>query len=199
METIRTFQSVREGLFRLEEGAHLLEAVRRLFPEEEGHPGAFNLLVRGVAQLAAAPDRAAACAVVLATRVKLLLALGYLPELDTCVQCGGDEYLCGFHPAEGGVLCARLLRGGLHDCFSLSPEGLDALRTLVDRPLAEVAGMGVEGPAWSEVERAVGQTPPTTAMRAALGLNDPAARADTMLMDARPAATCGPAFRWRMR
>ena len=158
METIRTFQGVRDVLFRLEEGARLLETVRRVFPEEEEHAGAFNLLVRGVSQLAAAPDRAAAARVVQAIRLKLLLVVGYLPELDSCVQCGSDDFLCGFQPSQGGVLCGDCFSGEDHDRFSLSAEGLSALRSLLDRPLAELEAVSLAGTAWGEVERAIGQT-----------------------------------------
>ena len=56
VETVRTFQGVRDELFRMEEGARLLTAVRHLFPGEEASAPAFNLLVRGVARLAEAED-----------------------------------------------------------------------------------------------------------------------------------------------
>lgn len=158
VETIRTFQGVRDALFRLEEGARLLENVRRMFPEEEEHADAFNLLVRSVAQLAAAADRPAAARVILATRLKLLLAVGYLPELDCCVQCGSDEYLCGFQPSQGGVLCSDCFGGEDHDRFRLSEGGLGALRSLLDRPLAETAGTCLDDAVLGEVERAIGRT-----------------------------------------
>ena len=58
VETVRTFQGVRDELFRMEEGARLLTAVRHLFPGEEASTPAFNLLVRGVARLAEAEDAA---------------------------------------------------------------------------------------------------------------------------------------------
>ena len=61
-ETVRTFQGARDQLFRIQEGSRLLDTIRRLFPEEERNAAAFNLLVRGVAHLAVAGDRAAAVA-----------------------------------------------------------------------------------------------------------------------------------------
>lgn len=152
VETIRTFQGVREELFRMEEGARLLEGIRRLFPEEEGHPSAFNLLVRAVARLAAAPDRAAAAQVVLAARAKLLLALGYLPELDTCVECGRDEMLCGFNPSLGGVLCTECYREDVHECFSLGPEAQAGLRALLEQPLDDAVDLTLEEATLREVE-----------------------------------------------
>ncbi|MHB1344604.1 MAG: DNA repair protein RecO [Thermoleophilia bacterium] len=158
VQTIRSFQGVRDSLARMEEGGRLLEALRRLFPEEEGNPAAFNLLVRGVARLAAAADRPAAALVVLATRLKLLVALGYLPELDSCVECGSEGSLRGFRPSLGGMVCGECFAHDHQDCFSISAEGLDALRSLVERPLSEVARAEIGGCAAAEVERAVAQT-----------------------------------------
>jgi DNA repair protein RecO (recombination protein O) len=158
VETVRSFQGVRDSLMRIEEGGRLLEAVRRLFPEEEGNPAAFNLLVRGVSRLAAAADRPAAALLVLATRLKLLVALGYLPELDSCVECGSEEALFGFRPSLGWMVCGDCLPLDHHDCFSISVEGLDALRSLVERPLSETAGVALDGHAALEVERVISQT-----------------------------------------
>jgi DNA repair protein RecO (recombination protein O) len=157
VDTVRTFQGMRERLFRLEEGARLLEVVRRLFPEEEEHPDAFNLLVRAVGRLSRSADRGEAARVVLATRVKLLLALGYLPELESCVQCGSDEYLCSFRPSAGGVLCRDCTSGEGHDCFHISEAGLGTLRMLLERPLADALSAGLEPQVTAEVERTVNQ------------------------------------------
>jgi DNA repair protein RecO (recombination protein O) len=158
VETVRSFQGVRESLDRMEEGGRLLEAVRRLFPEEESNPAAFNLLVRAVARLSKAEDRAAAALVVLATRLKLLVALGYLPELDSCVQCGNDDMLCGFRPSLGGMVCSECYAHEHHDCFSISPGGLAAMRDLLDHPLSGLSDVVLDGPATAEVERAIAQT-----------------------------------------
>jgi DNA repair protein RecO (recombination protein O) len=96
--------------------------------------------------------------VVLATRLKLLLASGYLPELDSCISCGSGELLCGFRPSQGGVLCRECFSAGADDCFPVSPEGLMALRELLERPLAEVGQLGLVGAAADEVERILSQT-----------------------------------------
>ncbi len=115
VDTLRTFQGVRDELFRMEEGARLFAAVRHLFPAEEGSPPAFNLLVRGIAGLADAPDQAAAASVVLATRLKLLSLLGYAPEMSQCASCGAEPEeapVYGFSPSLGGVVCEACAFGG---------------------------------------------------------------------------------------
>lgn len=158
VDTIRSFQAVRDSLFRMQEGAHLVEAVRRVFPEEEQNPAAFNLLVRGMAALAAAADEAAAAQVTLAVRLKLLLASGYLPELDSCISCGSGRDLSGFQPSQGGMLCAACFTTDSHDCFAVSPEALAALRDLLERPLAEMDALVLPQRSSAEVERILTQT-----------------------------------------
>ena len=75
------------------------ESVLRLFGEGEGNEAAYNLLCHELQLLDARPE-AAGGANLLAFRMKLLLAAGFVPELSDCARCGG--------PAGAG--CAALLR-----------------------------------------------------------------------------------------
>jgi DNA repair protein RecO (recombination protein O) len=158
VETLRTFQGVRDELFRMEEGARLLGAVRHLFPAEEGSLPAFNLLVRGVARLAEAPDAAAAAAVVLAVRLKLLALLGYAPDTRHCAVCGEDHPAYGFSPRLGGVVCATCAVDGAASCFMISGGALATLRTLLEGPLAQVQSLDLDDRATAEVQQVLAQT-----------------------------------------
>jgi DNA repair protein RecO (recombination protein O) len=179
VETLRTFQSVRDQLFRMEQGAHLLSAVRRLFPGEDASVPAFNLLVRGIAQLAESSDQAAAANIVLATRLKLLVLLGYAPEMTRCAACGAEGPFCGFSPGLGGVLCEACWAGDGAEaqegvpadieacgsevraegpCFALSAGAVATLQVLVDKPLAELEGFDIDGRAAAEVEHVLART-----------------------------------------
>lgn len=158
VDTVRTFQGVREELFRMEEGARLLGAIRHLFPQEEGSVPAFNLLVRGVARLAEAPDAAAAAGVVLATRLKLLALLGYTPEMSRCAACGGQGPMYGFSPSLGGVVCERCASAGGASCFALSAGALATLHALLETSLVEVERLDLDHRATAEVEQVVAQT-----------------------------------------
>lgn len=158
VDTLRTFQGVRDELFRMEEGARLFTAVRHLFPAEEGSTPAFNLLVRGIARLADSPDRGTALAVVLATRLKLLSLLGYTPEVSRCAVCGCGDLLYGFAPSLGGVVCESCAAAGPASCFVLSNGAVSTLRTLLDNPLAEIDGFELDEQALAEVEQVVAQT-----------------------------------------
>jgi DNA repair protein RecO (recombination protein O) len=158
VETVRTFQGVRDELFRMEEGARLLGAVRHLFPEEEGHPAAFNLLVRGVARLAEAADREAAEGTVLATRLKLLALLGYAPVAAGCAVCGSEGETYGFSPELGGTVCSACAANGVAGCFALSSGALATLRALLDSPLSSIDDLQLDRLAVAEVEQVVAQT-----------------------------------------
>lgn len=158
VDTVRTFQGVREELFRMEEGAQLLGAVRHLFPQEEGSVPAFNLLVRSVSRLAEAPDAAAAAGVVLATRLKLLVLLGYTPEMSHCAACRSQGPMYGFSPSLGGVVCELCAAAGATACFALSAGALATLCALLETSLVEVERLDLDQRATAEVEQVVAQT-----------------------------------------
>ncbi len=158
VDTIRTFQGVRDELFRMEEGARLLTAVRHLFPGEEASAPAFNLLARGVAGLAEAEDAATAMNMVLATRLKLLVLLGYAPEVSRCARCGREGPLYGFSPGLGGMLCEPCVETAGTACFALSTGAVSTLRCLVENPLSDVKGLELDDRATAEVEQVLAQT-----------------------------------------
>lgn len=158
VETLRTFQGVRDELFRMEEGARLFAAVRHLFPGEEGSVPAFNLLVRGIACLAESSDPAAAVSVVLATRLKLLVLLGYAPEASRCAECGNEGPIYGFSPALGGVVCDQCGGGASTSCFPLTAGAVSTLRAFLDKPLVEIEGFAFDERAIAEVEQVLQQT-----------------------------------------
>jgi DNA repair protein RecO (recombination protein O) len=158
VETVRTFQGVRDELFRMEEGARLLAAVRHLFPGEEASAPAFNLLVRGVARLAEAEDAATASGVVLATRLKLLVLLGYAPEVTQCALCGSEGPFYGFSPGLGGVVCAPCVGTAGTSCFALSTGALATLRSLCENTLADIKDLELDDRATAEVEQVLAQT-----------------------------------------
>jgi DNA repair protein RecO (recombination protein O) len=158
VDTVRTFQGVRDELFRMEEGARLLTAVRHLFPGEEASAPAFNLLVRGMARLAEAEDAATASGVVLATRLKLLVLLGYAPELWRCSHCGSEGPLYGFSPGLGGVLCQPCVETAGTACFALSTGALSTLRVLCENPLSDIKDLELDDRATAEVEQVLAQT-----------------------------------------
>jgi DNA repair protein RecO (recombination protein O) len=135
---------VREDSYRLGVGLIGAEAMLRLFPEQERNERAFTALTRFLETLdgleAAAPGRPQLDPLALSFQLKLLWLSGYLPHLESCVECGAVEGLVGFLPAAGGAVCRADSTTGT---VSLSPEGLRGVRALVRTPLAGAHGAGL--------------------------------------------------------
>lgn len=157
VDTLRTFQGVRDEFFRMEEGGRLLIAVRRLFPGEEVNIPAFNLLVRSCARLAETHDAAMAAGVVLAARVKLLALLGYAPEVSHCASCGSDSGLHEFSPGLGGAVCEDCAVTREIGCFPLSERARCGLRMLLENTLADIERLDLDDQTAAEVEQVMAQ------------------------------------------
>ena len=126
----------REDPYRLAVGLIGAEAMLKLFTEQEANERAFTALTRFLDRLdliPAAGGRAAVDPLVLSFQLKLLWLSGYMPHLDSCVECGLTEELVGYLPSAGGAVCRDCGSGAL----ALSPEGLRGIRTLVATPLAD--------------------------------------------------------------
>ena len=135
----------------------------RLFGEEAANAAAYNLLCREL-QLLDADSGKAGPANLLAFRLKLLLAAGFVPELATCAACGaestasdpqGDRRVAGvtFSAAAGGVICAECSAFG---GFALDREALAFMASALGSPLKDAPSAAA--PALSQVDRAVSET-----------------------------------------
>jgi DNA repair protein RecO (recombination protein O) len=128
----------REEPYRLGVGLIGAEAMLRLFTEQERNERAFTALTRFLDTLddapTLAPRRPQLDPLALSFQLKLLWLSGYLPHLDSCVECGAETGLVGFLPAAGGAVCRP---DAVPGTVSLSPEGLRGIGALVRRPLAE--------------------------------------------------------------
>ena len=134
----------REDPYRLSVGLVGAEAMLRLFVEEERNERAFEALARFLVAVDAIPagsrGRAALDPLALAFQLKLLWLSGYVPHLESCVECGEAGELVGYLPRAGGAVCA--------DCappetVPLSPEGYRGIHGLLGSPLADAHGLGL--------------------------------------------------------
>ena len=134
---IRPHDRSRVDPYRLQVGLIGLEAMLRLFTEQEPNERAFTALTRFLDALddaPATPRRAALDPLVLAFQLKLLWLSGYLPHLDGCVECGATDELVGYLPDAGGVVCRPCSRAGTID---LTPAGLKGISGLLHSTLAD--------------------------------------------------------------
>ena len=134
----------REDPYRLSVGLVGAEAMLRLFVEEERNERAFEALTRFLSAVDAIPaglrGRAGLDPLALAFQLKLLWLSGYVPHLESCVECGEAGELVGYLPRAGGAVCA--------DCaptetVPLSPEGYRGIHGLLGSPLADAHRLGL--------------------------------------------------------
>jgi DNA repair protein RecO (recombination protein O) len=111
----------REDPYRLSVGLVGAEAMLRLFVEEEQNERAFEPLA-------------------LAFQLKLLWLSGYVPHLESCVECGGVDGLVGYLPSAGGAVCSPCAPDAT---VFLSPEGFRAMHALLWSPLGDAVGLGL--------------------------------------------------------
>ena len=132
----------REDRYRLSVGLVGVEAMLRLFVEQERNDKAFEALTRFLAAVDAVPPglrgRAALDPLALAFQLKLLWLSGYLPHLEGCVECGAVEDLVGYLPSAGGAVCTACAPT---ETVELSPEGFRGVGALLRSPLADAHGL----------------------------------------------------------
>lgn len=145
-ELVRSHDRSRADGYRLAVGHIGLEAMLRLFVEQESQPPAFHALTRFLDLLddveAELPAQPALDPLALSFQLKLLWLSGYLPHLAGCAACGESKPLVGFSAQAGGAVCAECDAGAL----PLTRDGFLAVRTLLERPMAEAgpAALGAE-------------------------------------------------------
>jgi DNA repair protein RecO (recombination protein O) len=144
-EAIEWYPRLRSRGASLHAAGTACETVLRLFGEQAANPAAYNLLCRELQVLDTDPD-AAGAANMLAFRLKLLLAAGFVPELATCAACGAENFASDpqadrrvsgrfwFSASLGGVVCAECPpEGG----FPLDPASLGFMVSALGAPLKD--------------------------------------------------------------
>jgi DNA repair protein RecO (recombination protein O) len=150
-DTIAVNAALRDHAATLDAAARACDAVSRLFETSDPHPEVFTLLANELALLSADPAHARP-AHGLAFRLKLLLAVGIVPQLGSCASCGEVEHLGGFSPAAGGVVCSSCEGAA----FPLDEESYRFLVQALGQPLAQAPDASER--ALRQAERAITET-----------------------------------------
>jgi DNA repair protein RecO (recombination protein O) len=132
----------REDPYRLAVGLIGAEAMLRLFPEQEANERAFTAVTRFLDLLDGIAPRTSAPAVdplALSFQLKLLWLSGYMPHLESCIECGAVDGIARYLPAAGGAACRDCGSGSI----PLSGDGARAIQTLVTTPMAEADDAGL--------------------------------------------------------
>jgi len=158
VDLIRSHQSLAGDTYRIAVGHIGLEAVLRLFIEHDENERAFHALARFLDLLeepfepAGEQPEPVFDPLVLGFQLKLLWLAGYLPHLAGCCGCGASGPLVGFAPAAGGAACGDCAGSGV---IPVSADGFEALRVLLEHPLAEARALVRPGAGEREVLRVV--------------------------------------------
>jgi DNA repair protein RecO (recombination protein O) len=121
-DTLTATGSRLSELTRLAHAEAALELIDRLVWGEEPHAELYDLLVRTLEAVVAAPE-AALPAITIAFELQVASLLGYRPRLDACAQCASPlSHDLLFSPARGGMLCDRCAAEG--DVVKLSADAL---------------------------------------------------------------------------
>jgi DNA repair protein RecO (recombination protein O) len=145
VELVHSHRAAREDPYRLGVGLIGLEAMLRLYPEQETSARAFEALTRFLDLLDELPSRPTAPAhepLALSFQLKLLWLAGYLPHLTSCAECGGTGPLVGYSPRAGGAVCTACEDGAV---LNLSRRALGGIEELLRRPLADARSAGLSG------------------------------------------------------
>jgi DNA repair protein RecO (recombination protein O) len=147
---VRSHDAIRVDPYRLQVGLVGLEAMLRLYTEEERNERAFLALTRFLDALdVRVPQmgrRPALDPLVLSFQLKLLWLEGFLPHVGSCVECGAEEVVA-YAPSAGGAVCAACDHGGI----GLSPAGRGGLQALLGSPIADAPAIGMDDRACREV------------------------------------------------
>jgi DNA repair protein RecO (recombination protein O) len=153
VQTIETFQSLREDLGRLSHALYACELVDRATEEREENFALYRALLDTLRRLSEDHDLDL---VLRFFEMALLVLLGYGPQTERCASCGGDVPLEGsvWAPALGGALCAKQsCRPEDVQVRALSPNALKALRLLATGSFSQIEGLGINGELADELER----------------------------------------------
>jgi len=142
---VRAHSEAREDPYRLAVGLIGVEAMLRLFTEQERNERAFTALTRFLDVLDETPhagERPSLDPLALAFQLKLLWLSGYLPHLTSCAECGADDAtLVGYSPRAGGAVCGACASHA--EALALSAEGIKGIEALLASPLAAAATLGL--------------------------------------------------------
>lgn len=153
VETIESFQQIRDDLDRLSRALYCAELLEKFTEPREEQFALYRLLLDTLRRLAVLAD---VDTPVRLYEMSLLDALGYRPELDACVTCRRrlGPVTNYWSPAGGGIVCPACRVEELA-ARPVSPNGVKLLRLLLHGRFDDVARISVGAPLADELERAM--------------------------------------------
>lgn len=153
VETIESFQAVRDDLDRLSRGLYAAELLDKFTELREEHFDLYRLLLDTLRRIGTRPDFDTP---VRFYEMALLDTLGYRPELEECVACRKSlAAVTNYWTAGGGGVVCASCRVEAEALRPLSPNALKLLRLLLHGRFSDVARVRIDPPLAAELERAM--------------------------------------------
>ena len=151
VQTIETFQPLRDGLERLSRALYVAELVDRSTEERAENFALYRLLLNTLRRLSQREDLDL---IVRFFEMALLVELGYQPELAKCVVCRRplQSERNAWAPGVGGVVCPTC-RPAEVTLRPLSANALNVLHLLQKGDFQEVARLDLAAELGEELER----------------------------------------------
>ncbi len=151
VQTIETFQPLRDDLERLSRAFYVAELTDRATEEREQNFAVYRLLLDALRRLC---QDGQLDVVLRLFEMSLLVQLGYQPELDACVVCRGalGEEGNNWSAALGGVICPNC-RPPEVTLWALSQGALRVLRLLQQGSYSAVSRVQIDPRLAQELER----------------------------------------------
>lgn len=109
-EGLKVFPGLWADLDKMTYAGHVTELIEAMTIEDDPSSEIVDLLLRTLQALEDNPD---AEFVVRFFEMRLFALLGYLPDLESCVNCGGEAFspVARFNSSAGGLLCSNCASG----------------------------------------------------------------------------------------
>lgn len=137
VEIAESFRRLREDLTRMAYASYACELSDELIKEKERNETPFLLLLTALHLF---NDGENPESVLRAFELKLLAMLGFRPNLEDCVSCGGklpDGPFLRFAPSAGGTLCDRCSTEG-EAVVRISRGALETMKRLTDADIRKI-------------------------------------------------------------
>ena len=151
-EVIEAHLPLRHDMRLYAYGAYLLELTNVTTEVGQAHPELFDDLAASLAALMAGDD---AEIITWGFTLRLLVSQGSAPEVDVCVECGGElKGRASYAPGQGGFICQRCSPTS-EGRLQVSGAALGALRSLATMPIARLNRVALKAQARREVSRVI--------------------------------------------
>jgi DNA repair protein RecO (recombination protein O) len=155
VETIESFQPLRDDLERLSRALYACELLDKFTEPHAENFGLYRLLLDTLRRLVNERDVDTPLRFY---EMSLLFDAGYTPELEECVVCRERlQAVTNYWTAAGGGVVCPNCRPGEASLRPISPNAVKLLRILLHGRYQDVARVSIEAALASELERALGE------------------------------------------